>query len=197
VNRLIYIHGFNSSPESYKATTFRQWLSSQYPDLDVAVPYLKPFPADSIRQLSEMVESCLAQGDQVGLVGSSLGGYYATWLSEKYGCKAVLVNPAVRPYELLSAYIGENKNFYNNDHYLFEKKHVEELQQLDIDIISRPSDYLVLLQTGDETLDYRQAASKFYSSPMGIVHGGDHGFQDFESWFSVIMRFLEFQEPKT
>jgi predicted esterase YcpF (UPF0227 family) len=107
VTALLYIHGFNSSPQSHKASILKQWLAQQHPSITCEVPYLKPYPADAITQLQVLLENYRAKKEKIALVGSSLGGYYAAWLAEKYNLRAVLVNPSVRPFELLGKYIGE------------------------------------------------------------------------------------------
>ena len=188
---LLYIHGFNSSPQSHKASIFKQWLAQHYPQIIYEVPYLKPYPADAIMQLEKLLESYLAKNETIGLVGSSLGGFYAAWLAEKYNLRAVLVNPSVRPFDLLGKYIGENKNFYNDDHYLFEQKHVEELKTFYIPENSHPENLLLMVQTGDESLDFREATAKYCAAENIIEYGGDHGFRDFERWFEYILRFLK------
>lgn len=188
---LLYIHGFNSSPQSFKATCYKQWLSEYYPRLTVAVPYLKPYPKESIEQLQAIIEPALTQNEKVGLVGSSLGGYYATWLAEHYNLRAVLINPSIRPFELLARYIGENKNFYNDDHYLFEQKHVDELLTFHVPTLSRPENFLLLVQTSDETLDFKEATAKYIGSENIIEYGGDHGFQNFDRYFLYTLKFLQ------
>lgn len=188
---LLYIHGFNSSPQSHKAATYKTWLEQHHPDIIYEVPYLKPYPAESIAQLEQIVERYLAANEPIGLVGSSLGGYYAAWLAEKYGLPAVLVNPSVRPFELLSKYIGENKNFHNNDSYVFEQKHVDELKAFYVAKHKHPENILLMVQTGDEALDYREATAKYFQSQNIIEYGGDHGFQDFDRWFAYILQFLK------
>lgn len=186
---LLYIHGFNSSPQSWKARALGEWLEKNHPEIRFEVPYLKPYPADSIRQLRDIIEA--HPGEQIGLVGSSLGGFYASWLVEHYDLRAVLVNPSVRPFELLRAYLGENRNFYNDDAYLFEEKHVEELLAINTPIIQRPGNYLLMVQTGDETLNFREATAKYCHAENIIEWGGDHGFSNFDRWFSYILRFLK------
>lgn len=188
---LLYIHGFNSSPQSHKASAFKQWMAQHHPDITYEVPYLEPYPADAVSQLEKIVENYLAKREAVGVVGSSLGGFYAAWLMEKYPVRAVLVNPAVRPFELLGKYIGENKNFYNDDHYLFEQKHVDELKRFFIPRHERPQDLLLMVQTGDESLDFKEATAKYYASENIIEYGGDHGFRDFGRWFDYILQFLK------
>lgn len=187
---LLYIHGFNSSPESYKASAFRAWLEKNHPAVKYETPYLRPYPAEAFSQLETIVRLYLAKQEPVGLVGSSLGGYYAAWLAEKYALRAVLVNPSVRPFELLGRYIGENKNYHNDDHYVFEQKHVDELKAFYVPTHQHPKNLLLMVQTGDETLDFKEATAKHHLSQNIIEYGGDHGFQGFERWFEYIMEFL-------
>ena len=188
---LLYIHGFNSSPQSHKASIFKQWLAQQHPQINYEVPYLKPYPADAVAQLQVLVENYLAKKENIGLVGSSLGGFYAAYLAEKYSLRAVLVNPSVRPFELLGKYIGENKNFYNDDHYLFEQKHVDELKAFFVAKDSHPDNLLLMVQSGDEALDFKEATAKYVHSQNIIEYGGDHGFQNFERWLPYILQFLK------
>lgn len=187
---LLYIHGFNSSPQSHKASLLKNWIAEQHPHIHCEIPYLKPFPADSVAQLETIIEQ-YSNRETIGLMGSSLGGYYAAFLAEKYNLRAVLINPSVRPFDLLSKYIGENKNFYNNDSYIFEQKHVDELKDFYVPHHKRPENLLLMVQTGDEALDYREATAKYFRSRNIIEYGGDHGFQYFERWFSYTLQFLK------
>jgi len=188
---LLYIHGFNSSPQSHKASALRAWLAQKHPHIHCEIPYLKPYPAESIAQLEQIVESSLAKNEPIALMGSSLGGYYAASLAGKYNLRAVLVNPSVRPFELLGKYIGENKNFYNNDHYLFEQKHVDELKAFYVPAHRHPDNLLLMVQTGDEALDFREATAKYVSSQNIIEYGGDHSFSNVERWFDYTLHFLK------
>lgn len=188
---LLYIHGFNSSPDSHKASALRRWLALHHPQIRYEVPYLKPYPAESVAELERIVEAAQQADEYLAVMGSSLGGFYAAWLAEKYGLRAVLVNPSVRPFDLLGKYIGENRNFYNDDRYVFEQKHVDELKAFYVPQHAQPDNLLLMVQTGDEALDYREATAKYVSSPNIIEYGGDHGFRDFDRWFDYTLRFLK------
>lgn len=188
---LLYIHGFNSSPQSYKASALKQWLAAQHPETVYETPYLRPYPAEAIAQLEAIIRPRLARQERVALVGSSLGAYYAAWLAETYGLRAVLVNPSVRPFELLGRYIGENKNYHNDDHYVFEQKHVDELKAFYVPIHRHPENLLLMVQTGDEVLDFKEATAKYFHCQNIIEYGGDHSFQGFERWFEYLMAFLD------
>ena len=190
---LFYIHGFNSSPKSAKARLLADYLAANQatlqPNIQYHVPAL-PYDPQLISQiLDQAVQACLPA--PVALVGSSMGGFYGTWIAEKYGLPLVLINPAVRPYELLVDYLGENENIYPGEKYIFSEHHIDELKALEVEPISRPERYLLLAQTGDETLDYQQAVAKYRHCRQKIIAGGSHGFEQFENEIPAIMDFLQ------
>lgn len=183
---LIYVHGFNSSAQSFKAGLLRSRMSALGRSAEYACPELAHCPRQAIAQLEALIAG--SPGAVMALVGSSLGGFYATWLAEKYGLKAVLVNPAVRPYELLRDYIGPQKNLYTGAEYEFTGRHVEELRDLEVPDIT-PERYLLMVQTGDEVLDYRQAVAKYHGAKQIVVEGGDHGFSSFADYLDTALEF--------
>lgn len=185
----IYIHGFNSSPDSYKARFFVDWMAAAGKADQVIVPTLPHWPAAAIDLLEQLIT---ANKDRtITLIGSSLGGYYSTWLAEKYDLRAVLINPAVRPYELLEAMLGEQGNYYRDEIYELTPEHLQQLLAINCMHLQDPSRYLLLTQTGDETLDYREAVEKFRDSPMLVQQGGSHGFDQFESVIPALLAFAE------
>ena len=184
---LIYIHGFNSSPASFKARVLRSALAQRTPALSFTAPALPHSPQAAACLLDELV----AANPGVVLVGSSLGGYYATWLAERHALRAVLVNPAVRPYELLAGHVGRQKNLYTGEEYDFTSAHVAELRALECPAIT-PQHYLLMVETGDEVLDYRHAVERYRGARQLVIEGGDHGFGDFEKYIEAVFEFCGF-----
>ena len=184
---LFYIHGFNSSPQSTKARILGA-AAEALPQVHYQVPALPYDPEGALANLQGAVEPCLPQ--PVGLVGSSMGGFYGTWLAEHYNLPLVLVNPAVKPVELLRDYLGTNENIYTGERYEFTERHIDLLRSLDVPRITRPERSLLLTQTGDETLDYRQGVEKYAPCRQIVEPGGSHGFDGFERHLNTIFEFF-------
>ena len=184
---IVYLHGFNSSPASSKARQLGEYMASLGRFDDYFCPLLANSPGEAIAQIERAL---LARPTEtVTLVGSSLGGFYATYLAEKYGWKAVLVNPAVHVHRLLRKVLGPQTNWYTGERWVLTEAHLAELEALDLAQISQPSRYLLLLQTADEVLDYRDAVSYYAGAQQCVEAGGDHGFSGFERYLSTILDF--------
>ncbi|WP_020410334.1 YqiA/YcfP family alpha/beta fold hydrolase [Hahella ganghwensis] len=186
---LLYLHGFKSSPDSIKAQVVKRWIARRRPDLRVEIPALPFSPKATIRYL----ETTYFQGSPrpMGIIGSSLGGYYAAYLSHIYGVPVAMINPAVRPYLLLNDYLGPNQNLYTGEVFEVSSMHMEELIALDIQPEGLRGQYLTLVQTGDDTLNYREALEKFGSHSMWIMPQGSHEFDGFEQVLPAIVNHLE------
>jgi predicted esterase YcpF (UPF0227 family) len=191
--RVIYLHGFNSSPASQKARLFTDYCQA-WGVRDVVVPALSHDPARAL----QTIEDCMGERaeDVMLLVGSSLGGYYATYLAERHGLKAALINPAVAPCEHLpSEIIGMHRNQYTHEEYEFTLEHIAFLRTLNVEKIRDPSRYLLLVQTGDRTLDYRLAVKLYAGCEQVVQDGGSHSFENFPVVLPRILRFAGFSPP--
>ena len=181
---LIYIHGFNSSPASAKARILKESLEARSRGAEFLAPALPHSPAEAARVLDDLARRLPVSA----LVGSSLGGYYATWLSEKYRLKAALLNPAVRPYDLLKGHLGPQQNLHTGERYELTQRHVDELRALEIESLT-PQRYLLITATADEVLDYRAAVARYRGCRQIVIEGGDHGMSDFAGHVDAVLEF--------
>ena len=184
---LFYLHGFNSSPASWKAQALARHIDSHALPIDYRVPRLPIAPDRVIAQLSG--EIAALAGREITLLGSSMGGFYAACLAERFDLRAVLINPAVHPHELLRDYLGENRNYHDDAVDILEERHIGQLRELE-GPLRDPSRFWVLVQAGDETLDYRLATARYRGARMTIEPGGSHGFDDFERHIASILAWL-------
>lgn len=191
--QLLYLHGFNSSPESSKALLLRAYMDERGMSDQLVIPALPPEPAEAMSRLISWFEANQKEAI-IAVAGSSLGGFYATHLAERFGCKAVLINPAVRPHLLLKKYLGDNTNYYTDESWVLDESHIEQFRALDVASITHPERYLLMLQTGDETLDYRQALEKYQGCELVLEEGGDHSFAGFENHIAQILEFYDISE---
>lgn len=186
---ILYIHGFNSSPYSAKARLLAAALQRIGCAEYWRAPALHHHPKQALAQL----EGCIAELGQPLLVGSSLGGYYATYLAERYALPALLINPAVNPhYWDLSRYLGPQTNYHTGEHWVFTQDHVRALAALEIRQITEARRYQVWLQTGDEVLNYRQAEAFYRHCGLMVEEGGDHQFQGFAERLPKVLALAGF-----
>jgi len=186
---LLYLHGFRSSPKSFKARLMADWLARHRPDVTWWCPQLPPSPREGM----DMVLAELARWpvEHMAVMGSSLGGFYATVVAERCACRAVLLNPAINPARDLAGYIGDLTSFHDpDDHFYFRPEYVTQLRLMTPRAITRPLRYLAVIAKGDEVLDWREMSSRYAGAAMELLEGGDHALTDFESQMPRIARFL-------
>jgi hypothetical protein len=184
---IVYLHGFRSSPASRKATMLRDALTERGRAGEYLCPALAASPARAIDDVLQLVRK--EAPDQLALIGSSLGGYYATWLAEKLGCRAVLLNPAIRPQDDLARFLGEQPVYFSEATIDFRREYLEELDDLDTPTISRPERYFLLAATGDTLIDYRAMVRKYAGARQRIIAGSDHELSDFAQYLDDVLAF--------
>ena len=182
MDKYIYIHGFGGSGLGVKASLFREHFGDT-----IICPSLSYVPALAIDTLKQLIEQMIDH-TTVTLIGSSLGGYYAMYLAEHYGIKAVLINPSCEPYETLEKVFGSAYNYHDGSHFEWLGQHTRALREYEVQTVT-PQQYLVLLQTNDELLDYSVAQRKFDDATVIVEEGGNHSYENIESKFEIIESF--------
>jgi hypothetical protein len=184
---ILYLHGFRSSPQSNKAQMIRAALAARGRLDDLVCPQLPVSP----RAAAQVIEAAarLEEPDRLAVIGSSLGGYYATWLAERSGCRAVLLNPAIAPYQDLREHLGTQPVFFSDQTIEVRPEHMDELRALEVPAITRPERYLLVAATGDELIDWRTMAAKYAGCRQRIVEGSDHQLSDFAGHLGEVLAF--------
>ena len=190
VTHLLYLHGFRSSPRSAKSTLVADAMRTRHPSVTFWCPQLPPSP----RKAMDLVMGGIAGWPRtsMGVIGSSLGGFYATHVAETTGCRAVLLNPAVDPARDLATYIGEQTAWHDPaETFFFAPEFVDELRALEHGPVANPANYFAVIAKGDEVLDWREMTGRYPGARIELVEGGDHALSDFESaHMDEVMGFL-------
>jgi predicted esterase YcpF (UPF0227 family) len=187
---LIYFHGFLSSPGTHKAALLATYLRAHELAIELQTPALPDNPAAALAAAEAAIIAARANGyESIGVLGSSMGGFYATILAQRYGLRAVLINPAVQPQRFVAANLGRQRNPYTEIEFTLDGADVEVLQRISPEL-SRPELFWLLQQMGDEVLDYRDAVNFYAGCRQTVEPGGNHRFQDFERYLPDIITFL-------
>jgi uncharacterized protein len=187
---LLYLHGFRSSPLSFKAQRLQGWLREQRPEVHWWCPQLPPSPRAAMALVRDGIRHWPAATSAV--LGSSLGGFYATAVAEATGWLAVLMNPAVDPARDLAAYVGELSAFHRpQDTFLFRAEYIDELRALAVPVLTRPERYFPIIAKGDELLSWREMSARYAGTPMRLIDGSDHALSDFEDHLPLLLKFLK------
>ena len=187
---LLYLHGFRSSPQSTKARLVAARVARDYPGVTWWCPQLPPSP----RAAMDLVVQGIARWPRAAtaVLGSSLGGFYATWVAQQLGCKAVLLNPAVDPARDLAKHIGEQTAWHDpQEHFFFEPGFVDQLRVLQCHGLDQPSRYYLVVAKGDEVLDWREMVARYPGAAIRLLEGSDHALSDFDTHIDGVLGFLD------
>lgn len=189
---ILYLHGFRSSPDSFKARVLAAALLARGLERDWCCPQLPASPraamALALRHACEWID---AGGDvqTLSVIGSSLGGFYATWLAQRLGCRAILLNPVVHAARDLASQVGSHRLFHSNEPFEFLPEYVEELAAAQLSAITEPGRYFLIAATGDEVLDWREMRDHYAGCRQRIIDGSDHGISDFADYLPEVLDF--------
>ena len=187
-NTILYFHGFKSSSDSTKAKDLHKFISRRTRNTILITPNIHDNFHDAHDQIINLIES---NQPNIFFMGSSLGGYYASFFSQKYNKKAVLINPAIPPLKDFEMHLGKNKNFSNGNKFIITKNDIDYIRSLSYKKILKPKNLMILLESGDEILNYNDASSYFSGSHIDILYGGDHSYSSFKEKFNKIQDFLK------
>jgi uncharacterized protein len=188
VTHLLYLHGFRSSPQSAKARRMAAWVRQHQPDVHWWCPPLPPSPREAMALLRSGLAGWPAA--TTGVIGSSLGGFYATGVAERLGCRAVLLNPAVDPARDLAKHIGETTAWHSDEPFFFRAEFIDELRAISPAAITRPQRYFAIIAKGDELLSWVEMSERYAGCRVKLLEGSDHALSDFEDHLPDVTRFL-------
>jgi hypothetical protein len=186
---ILYLHGFRSSPRSHKARVVQERMRALGRENELICPQLPASPQAAI-DLALLLAARHAP-DKLAVVGSSLGGFYATWLAERLGCRAVLLNPAVDPLKDLDQHVGVTTAWHSDEPFEFKRAYIDELAALKVERITRPQRYFLIAATGDEVLDYRDMLAHYPGARQHLIAGGDHAISDFTDYVDEVLAFCD------
>jgi predicted esterase YcpF (UPF0227 family) len=187
---LLYLHGFRSSPRSFKARRMEAIVRDRHPGVTWWCPQLPPSPKEAMALVADGIRSW--PGAAMAVIGSSLGGFYATWVAEQSACRAVLLNPAVHAARDLKRYIGEQESWHDpNQSFYFAPEYVEELRMLEGAEVTDPGRYFAVIAKGDEVLDWREMTARYPGVRIKLLDRGDHALSDFDAHVDEILGFLQ------
>jgi predicted esterase YcpF (UPF0227 family) len=187
---LLYLHGFRSSPKSFKAQSLHGWLQRHRPEVHWWCPQLPPSPREALALVRQGTAGWPPASSAV--LGSSLGGFYATVVAEATGWPAVLLNPAVDPARDLGPYVGELSAFHTPEqHFFFRGEYIDELRAMRPAAISRPERYFAVIAKGDEVLDWHEMTARYPGVNLRLLEGSDHALADFDEHLPHLLKFLQ------
>ena len=183
---ILYLHGFRSSPQSFKARLLGERLKALGLGAQYRCPQLPASPREAIALASALLRTA---GPEATLIGSSLGGYYAACLAEQFDCRAALLNPAVKPPRDLEKYVGVTTAYHSDERFEFKREYIDELRALEVVRITRPERYFLIAATGDEVLDWREMVAHYPGASQLVIEGSDHGISEFGQYVDRVLAF--------
>ena len=191
---LLYLHGFRSSPQSTKSRMVAQHMAKAHPDVTFWCPQLAPSPREAMLRVTQGIANWPTAS--MAVMGSSLGGFYATWLAETRGCRAVVLNPAVFAARDLAKYVGEHTSWHDaSEKFVFKAQYVGELEALACTGLTQPANYFALIAKGDEVLDWREMTARYPGAHIKLLPGSDHAISDFADQMGDVFSFLGLLTP--
>jgi len=184
---ILYLHGFRSSPNSRKAQHLLALMRARGLEGDYLCPQLPASPRSAAE--IALAAAQLEPPGRLALIGSSLGGYYATWVAERLGCRAVLLNPAVRPYQDLKEHLGRQSVFHSSASIEMKPEYLDELLALEVPCLTRPERYFLIAATGDQVIDWRTMVERYAGCRMRVIEGSDHELSDFAQYAGEVLAF--------
>ena len=184
---ILYLHGFRSSPNSFKAQVVAGKMAALGRSDELVCPQLPASPKEAMALAVALVGD--TPPDQLAIVGSSLGGFYATWLAERFGCRAVLLNPAVEPLKDLDQHVGVTTAWHSDQPFEFKRAYIDELRALKVGQVTRPERYFLIAATGDEVLDYRDMVAHYNGARQLVIDGSNHAIPEFADYVDDVLAF--------
>ena len=188
---VVYLHGFRSSPNSSKAVKTKEAikaLSTMSNPIHWYCPQLLASPKQSIDMVIEYIQANPV--DRLIVIGSSLGGFYANYLAERYQCKAVTLNPAVRAPRELAPHVGMMTAYDSDEPFDFRPEYIDELCALQVERLARPENYFLIAAKGDELLDWKEMVDFYSGAQQLVLEGSDHGISEYSEYLPQVMRFI-------
>ena len=187
---VVYLHGFRSSPRSSKARMTGDAIAhrvEQGAPIEWYCPQLHASPQESMDMVRRHIDA--SKADRLSVIGSSLGGFYTNYLAERYGCKGIALNPAVRAGRELEPHVGMMTAYDSEEPFDFRAEYIDELNRMQVESITLPERYLLLAATGDELLDWREMAAFYPGTKQIIIQGSDHGIHNYSEYLDSVVGF--------
>lgn len=189
IKNLLYLHGFRSSPLSTKSQIMAKYMQENHPNINWWCPQLPPSPKQACELILEGTKDWAAE--EMAVVGSSLGGFYANWLAQQRGCKAALINPSTDPYSTLKDQVGQLSTWQHPESkFEFTQEYVDELRNYYVKELRNPKNVFAIIAKGDEVIDWRISVDNLKGAEILLLDGSDHALSDFTEHMPKLLSFL-------